>query len=122
MSTSTWIIALAVLAVFILFKQLGQAKPDAVRQLRADGGRVVDVRTAAEFQAGHLPGAVNIPLSELSERIATVAPDKNTPLLLHCASGARSGAARKILEGLGYTRAVNVGSFSRARKLLADAP
>ena len=117
MRPSTWILALLVVAVFILLKQLGRAKPDAVKQLRAAGGRVIDVRTAAEFQAGHLPDALNVPLGELAERIAAIAPDKDQPLLLHCASGARSASAAKILKGLGYTRAVNVGSYSRARAL-----
>lgn len=120
MRPSTWIIALVVVAVFILLKQLGRAKPDEVKQLLAEGGRVIDVRTTAEYEAGHLPQAVNVPLGELSERIAAVAPDKNQPLLLHCASGARSASAAKILMGLGYTRAVNVGSYSRARALLAS--
>ncbi|HMP76296.1 MAG TPA: rhodanese-like domain-containing protein [Kiritimatiellia bacterium] len=121
MNSSVWMIALAVLAVFILLKQLGQARAGVVKQLRAEGGRVIDVRTASEFAAGHLPDAINVPLGELSERIASVAPDKTQPLLLHCASGARSAAAAKILKDLGYTRAVNAGSYSRARALL-NAP
>lgn len=118
MNSFAWIIAVVVLAALVLLKQLGQARAGDVKRLRDEGGRVIDVRTASEFEAGHLPGAINIPLGELTGRIASAAPDKNQPLLLHCASGARSAAAVKILRDLGYPRAVNVGSYSRARALL----
>ena len=80
---------------------------------------VIDVRTAAEYQAGHLPDAINIPLPELARGIGRHVPDKSRPVLLHCASGARSAAGKKLLERLGYASVHHLGSFSRARSLLA---
>lgn len=120
MKPSTLIIAVVILGIFILLKQLGQAKSEEVKRLAAAGGRVIDVRTEAEFKAGHLSQATNIPLGEISGRIAGAAPDKNQPLLLHCASGTRSAAACKILQKMGYTQVVNVGSYGRARALLQN--
>ena len=56
---------------------------------------IIDVRTAGEFVAGHLPIAVNLPLSEIETNLARRVKDKNQVLLLHCQSGARSGAPRR---------------------------
>lgn len=73
------------------------------RALVAAGARVVDVRTAAEFDAGHLPGAINIPFEEVGRRAGEIGP-KETPVLLYCRSGRRSGIAAETLRGLGYER------------------
>ncbi len=122
MNVSSLLIALSILALFIAIKFLGQAGAGRVRELAGKGALVVDVRTAAEYAGGHLPKAVNLPLGEIKDRIATVAPDKAQPILLHCASGARSEAAKRILRGMGYRNAHNVGGYSRARALLAEPP
>ena len=47
----------------------------------------MDVRTVGEFQAGSVPGAVNVPLSDLPDAMTKKVPDKNRVLLLHCQSG-----------------------------------
>ena len=60
---------------------------------------VVDVRGRAEFEAGHVPGAMNIPLGELSERIGEVRSDQ--PVIVQCQSGARSAIAASVLQALG---------------------
>jgi phage shock protein E len=78
------------------------------------------VRTREEFAGGHLAQALSIPLHELADRLPVDVPDKNTPLLLHCASGARSAAGKRTAEGLGYRTVVNVGSYGRAQKLTAS--
>ena len=63
---------------------------------------VIDVRTAREWTEGHIDGAVNLPLSQLSERLTELPPDQ--PLIVHCASGYRSAIATSMLrrEGLGH--------------------
>ena len=71
----------------------------------------IDVRTPAEYAQGHLPGAINIPLNE----IGTVAANKNTPLMLYCRSGNRSGQAQKILQNKGYTQVENKGAYQDLR-------
>jgi sulfur-carrier protein adenylyltransferase/sulfurtransferase len=63
----------------------------------------VDVREADEWQEGHLPGAVHVPRGYLESRIEGVAPAKEQPVVLYCASAARSAFAAKTLEELGYT-------------------
>ena len=67
-----------------------------------DGAVWIDVREADEWQEGHLPGAVHIPRGSLESRVEGVAPHKDTPVILYCASGARSAFAAKTLHELGY--------------------
>ena len=76
--------------------------------LARDGYRVIDVRERTEWEAGHIPSATLVPLSEGAERIAEAAPDKDTPLLLHCAVGGRSARAAAWLVEMGYTNVVNL--------------
>lgn len=121
MNVTTLVLIAIVFAALFVLKQLGQVKPDRAVALLKNGGRVVDVRTADEFRSGSVPGAVNIPLAELQARVPIEFPDTNQPLLLHCASGARSAAGRKIVQGLGYTNVVNLGSFSRADAIVRHA-
>ena len=57
--------------------------------------QLIDVRQPREYEEGHLPGAVLIPLGDLTRRLAEIAPDRNT--IVYCRSGARSSAACQIL-------------------------
>lgn len=63
---------------------------------------LIDVREPAEFRGGHLPGARNIPLSQLSRRLEEIPRDRN--LLLYCRSGMRSKNAARLLGKNGYRR------------------
>ena len=65
---------------------------------------ILDVRTQKEFAAGHIPGAANIPHTELESRIAELSDQKNSTIVLHCRSGARAATADKILRDNGFTR------------------
>ena len=86
--------------------------------LAADGHRVIDVRERSEWEAGHVAGAVHLPLGEVRERIAELAPDADAPLLVHCEVGARSARAAQWLAELGYRDVVNlrapIGGWSAA--------
>jgi len=75
---------------------------DAGAARALDGAVWIDVREADEWQEGHLPGAVHIPRGFLESRVEAVAPDKSTPVVVYCASAARSAFAAKSLAGLGY--------------------
>ena len=77
---------------------------------------IIDVRTPAEYAQGHLPGAINIPLNEIEARIGSVVANKNTPLMLYCRSGNRSGQAQKILQNKGYTQVENKGAYQDLRR------
>lgn len=71
--------------------------------------RLIDVRSPGEYASGHLEGAINLPLDQLQHSIAREVPDKATPLILYCASGARSAFACGLLHQLGYTQVANGG-------------
>ena len=83
------VIIVAIVAVF-LWKRMSLISVDVARKYLREGAIVVDVRSAGEFQADHLPNAVNIPLGEVN-RLPQMVKDKNQVLLLHCLSGTRSG-------------------------------
>jgi phage shock protein E len=89
-----------------------KVRPEVAKQLVAEGAALIDVRTPGEFARGALPGARNIPLSEIGARAAEIGP-KDKPVVLYCASGARSGSARRMLTGLGFTRVEDLGAMMR---------
>ena len=80
-----------------------------------EGALLVDVRTAEEFQSGHIQGAINIPVEQLHNRQQEL-PDKGKPIITCCASGMRSGNARSILVGLGYKNVYNGGGWRSLQK------
>ncbi len=84
---------------------------DEAIRLRDAGSVVVDVREPFEWEAGHVAGAVHIPLAELPSRLASDLPDRSAPILLYCRSGARSGRATEFLAANGYTNAVNLNAL-----------
>jgi phage shock protein E len=118
--TMNWTISLIIVAVFaIIFflKRIDQISPkDALAHLK-NGALVIDVRSPGEFNSGHLPNAINLPLGELETTLPRRVKDKNQVLLLHCHSGMRSGMAKKKLKALGYANAFNLGSYGRAAKI-----
>jgi phage shock protein E len=81
-----------------------------VSQKIAGGARIVDVRTPEEFEDGAYPGAVNIPLAVLPARMGELAP-ADKPVLLYCASGARSAQAARLLKQAGFTDVTNAGGL-----------
>lgn len=76
----------------------------------------IDVRSPEEFATGHLAGATNIPHDEIAGRIAALVPDKSTEIHLYCRSGRRSGLAREVLLGQGYTKVTNDGAYEDLKK------
>jgi phage shock protein E len=93
--------------------------PEVARDCLKRGAKVIDVRSEAEFQEKHLPGVLNIPLDRLREQIGRRVPSKEQVILLHCLSGGRSAIVKSILRNTGYRNAFNLGSYGRARRILA---
>ena len=71
---------------------------------------LLDVRDADEFATGHIPGAVNLPLSRICEAEDRF-PDADTPLFVYCLSGARSSRGVAALAEMGFTNVKNIGGI-----------
>lgn len=69
---------------------------------------IIDVRTRKEYLEYHLNKSVNIPLSEIREKIEKMQPNKDKKILLYCQTGGRSTKAALILEKLGYHNLYNL--------------
>ena len=65
---------------------------------------IIDVRTGQEYATGYIDGAINVPV----ENISTISYDKDTVIIVYCASGMRSANAAKTLVDLGYTNVYNL--------------
>lgn len=78
---------------------------EVVQLINREKAVVVDVCSAEEFAAGHVTGAKNVPLGELEAKLAGTVKNKALPVVLVCASGARSKRAVAIAKGLGYENA-----------------
>ena len=88
----------------------------AVQLINRQKAVVVDVSETAEFTAGHIVGAKNIPLAELEGRLASVVKNKSLPLILVCQVGRRSAGAVTLAKKLGYEQAQSLGGGLAAWK------
>jgi len=88
----------------------------AVQLINREKAVVVDVCEPAEFAAGHVGGARNVPLGELEAKLTGMVKNKTLPLILVCASGARSRRAVGIAKKLGYEQAQSLGGGLKAWK------
>jgi rhodanese-related sulfurtransferase len=86
--------------------------PAAAHAAVKAGGTLVDVRTAAEFASGHLPGAINVPVDELPRRYAEIGNPAKA-VVVYCRSGVRSAAAATELKARGFTQVINLGGMGR---------
>ena len=87
-------------------KNLFGGKSVDYAELVKNGAQIIDVRTPAEFNGGHVKGAKNVPLQSLSQNLGKI--NKNKPVITCCASGARSAAAKSILQNSGFTEVYNL--------------
>jgi len=107
-------IALVIVRLVLTFlrKSRGSLSMEALSELKQKGALVLDVRTKAEFADGHVAGSLNIPLSELPDRLKELDPAR--PILACCASGMRSAKAKSILDAAGFALVHNVGPWRNA--------
>lgn len=75
---------------------------------RTPGAVLLDVRETDEFQSGHIPGAVNLPLSQIEQAML----EKNELILVYCLRGTKSKQAVRRLEGMGYTKVKSIGGIT----------
>ncbi|MEN9339241.1 MAG: hypothetical protein RIQ62_553 [Bacteroidota bacterium] len=101
-----------------LLKKLFKPTPAVdYKTLVKNGAPIIDVRTQAEYQQGHIKGSVNIPLNELTNQSHQI--KKNGPIITCCASGMRSAQARRILLSQGFSEVYNGGGWTTVQNKLA---
>lgn len=104
----------------LLRGDLGVVTWDQVEELQREGALVIDVRTPMETSKGMIPGAVNIPLDQLRQRLDEVPRDRR--LILHCQVGLRSYIACRILLGHGFKEVYNLSGGYRTYQAATNAP
>lgn len=81
-----------------------------------DGAFLVDVRTPAEFSAGSVKGAVNIPLDKIPMELSKFKGKES--IVVFCRSGNRSGQAKSILEQNGFKDVINGGTWQNVNQVV----
>jgi len=115
---NTLVILLTVAALWLVInwmKNRGVKKmspADAQKSLDTQRGIILDVRTKDEYLERHIPKSILIPLDRLEEEVEKKLPDKNSEIIVYCASGSRSAIAARLLAKLGYTNVYNLGSIN----------
>ena len=85
---------------------------EAIAMMEEEEGYIIlDVRTAAEFDEKHIPGAINIPNEDIGTDAIPELPDRDQLILVYCRSGNRSKQASEKLVKLGYTNVVEFGGI-----------
>ena len=103
------------LGILFLFAQCAQQKGFDFRTLvQQPNTAIIDVRTAEEFAAGHIPQSINIPLHILLDSIEDLAEFET--LILICRSGNRSGQAKVLLQERGFENVFNGGGWEEFRR------
>jgi molybdopterin/thiamine biosynthesis adenylyltransferase/rhodanese-related sulfurtransferase len=93
-------------------REIDEVDAITARGLIAQGARAIDVREPDEVEQGAIPGALAIPRGFLEARIEDAVRDRDRPIVVYCAAGARSAFAAKSLQDLGYTSVVSLaGGF-----------
>ena len=76
---------------------------------------IIDVRTTAEFDSGHLNNALNIPYDIIEQQITDVTCCKSQEIIVYCRRGGRAETAKATLRNLGYSHVVNAGGYEKIR-------
>ena len=110
------------LALFLLTGCGGTATSDAYQQITQEEAKemmdtqeviILDVREQDEYDSGHIPGAVLLPVGTIDETTAVeVVPEKDSTVLVYCRSGNRSKTASSTLAELGYTNIYEFGGIN----------
>ena len=105
---------IAFVAFIVSRKYIYQQVLKLVPSLLEQGGQIVDVREVEEFVSEHKEGSVNIPVDSLKNRMNEL--DKNKPIIVCCATGSRSGMAKRKLIANGFKNVHNVGGWKSLSK------
>lgn len=95
----------------LIKKMLGIGPAIDYSELVKQGAVILDVRTKGEYKGGHIKGSINISVDELRNNLHRI-PDKQKTIITCCASGMRSGSAKRLLTSTGYSTVYNGGSWA----------
>lgn len=110
----TWLVAAAVIAgVFyallsptpVVNKKISSTE---LSQLQSQGAWLVDVRTNSEYIGGHIPNSLNVPVDQLAQ--VSSGWSKTQPIIVYCATGARSAEAAALLAGQGFRKVYDLSN------------
>ncbi len=105
-------ILIGIAALYLIVKFFGFLSRLGIKQLspkefdQKKGMMVLDIRTDKEYEKGHIPGAVHVPLADIGDRVKKLKKDKE--LVVYCENGNRSIWAIKRLMGMGYKNLYNL--------------
>jgi phage shock protein E len=111
-----WIIIVVLVLLAVMVKAMGASRGSAAaaKEKIKMGALILDVRTAGEYQGGHVEGALNIPVQDLESRLGEL-KDKKRAIVVYCASGMRSASAAKILTSGGFSDVTNAGGWGNLK-------
>ncbi len=111
------------ISICLALPQLSRAETREAEAWRLiqQGELLIDVRTAEEYAAGHLPQALHIPYEQIVERFAQLGVRQDRPVVLYCRSGNRSGKAEKMLLDAGYSQPHNGGGYQALTKVSPES-
>jgi len=120
MSWIPFVVVLVLAVAYIYMKRSGQISSKEAQEYLRNGAILIDVRSANEFESGHILQAYNMPLDRIEMMASAAVKDRSKVLLLHCSTGVRSALAKKRLIAIGYTNVFNLGSYERAGKIVTS--
>ena len=111
------VLAAIAIASMALAAEPQRVEPKTVNERIAWSDRslvLLDVRTPAEYAEGHLPGAINIPHTELASRVAELSDARDRDIVVYCRSGTRAEQALGVLKEAGFSRLFHLdGDYQR---------
>lgn len=99
-------------ALYAMPSMAREQQPDIAWQKINANATLIDVRTAEEFAAGHIKGAINIPFDTIVPQLAKLNLSKDTEVVLYCRSGRRSSIAQASLIEQGYNNTYDAGGLN----------
>ena len=104
-----FILLISILIISTACAKTGKINP----KVMIDNNTVlIDVRTKDEFKSGHLEKAINIPYTQIEEKIKSITKDTDKNIIVYCRSGRRSDIAQKTLLKMGYKNVINGGGYN----------
>ena len=107
-----------ILLTLMVFGSFGAFAVDKLETTQASNPILIDVRTDAEWNDGHIETAIHIPLDKILQKIEFATDSKEQTIYLYCRSGKRSAKAEKALQSIGYINAKNIGGIKQASSTL----